>query len=375
MNKKILLIIGIVVAIGLAIAFVFFGGSKAPGASEDGFSFGDFFPFGRSEDFDPNESLNNNEGEVGTGTEMGGEVARLRKISKERVAGSIIWSQGSTTLVRFVERATGNVYEANSLNNGVKRLTNTTIPKIVRAFWLPDGSGFLAQTLMPETELIETSLVKLTPNTTTSSEELTSYTTTIGKLPTGIEEISIKPDGKKIFYYSVDESVSSWFTSNPDGTATVEVFSHPLTEWNPRWVSEDIVEMQTKGSGSSANYAYNFSIKNKTLTKTTPQNISSNTFNEKCVVEDIDKNSWYCATPITGITYGELDDWYMGTFHTEDIVTREDKEIGASYQVADLSALSGEKIDAIDIAISGDRSHLIFRNKVDEQLWMLRIEG
>lgn len=375
MNKKILLLIGIVVVVGIAVGLVFFGGSRAPGAPEEGFSFGDFFPFGRSENLNPDQfSNNNNDPEENAGEGDNGSVARLRKISKDRVAGSVIWNQGSTTLVRFVERGTGNVYEANSLNNSIRRLTNTTIPKIVRAFWLPDASGFLAQTLMPETELVETSLVKLSTNTATSSEELTPFTTTISKLPTNIQELSINQTGKKIFYYTVDGSISRWFTANPDGTDTIEVFSHALTEWLPKWVSEDTIEMEIKRSAESGNLTYNFSIKNKALTKITPQNISPDTFNEKCVVGNKDDDSWFCAAPVTGMDYGRLDDWYMGTFQTSDNVMKVDRKIDASYQIANLADLSGEKIDVIDIAISKDESHLVFRNKVDEQLWVLRIE-
>ena len=102
----------------------------------------------------------------------------------------------------------------------IQRLTNTTIPKIIRAFWLPNGSGFLAQTLIAENEVVETSFVKLNKNSTSSTNEsLTPFGTTIGKLPTGVKEIAIKPDGAKIFYYTINGSYSDWFISNPDGTS------------------------------------------------------------------------------------------------------------------------------------------------------------
>ena len=177
------------------------------------------------------------------------ELPRLRKISSEPVAGAAVFNIGTTSIVRFVEKGTGNVYEVKSDSLAVQRLTNTTIPKIVRAFWLPNATGFLAQTLMPESEIIETNFVKLNKNEIVG-ENLTPFNTTISKLPTGIKEISINPSGSKIFYYTANWS-SNWFISNPDGTESSLVMSHPLTEWLPKWVTPDRVVMQTKGSSES----------------------------------------------------------------------------------------------------------------------------
>lgn len=377
MNKNILLTIGIVVIVGAALVLVFWEKGQRGAEENSGFSFGDFLPFGRSDNFEPNPSQDSGTGAETESSQNIGEAPRLRKISKEPVAGAVAFNQGSTTIIRFVEKGTGNVYEANSLDNSIKRLTNTTIPKIVRAFWLPNGSGFLAQTLVAETEVIETSFVKLTTNTATSSEESTPFATTIAKLPTGIKELSVKPDSKKIFYYTIDGAVSRWFTSNPDGTEAIEITSHPITEWSVVWVSGDVVEMQTKRSGEAASYSYSLNTKTKNLVSKTDDSLrlaaQARTLAEKCVWETGEKKIAYCAIP-KQIPQGSPDSWYMGTASTEDSIEKIDAENTVFYRIADLSNLSDEKIDVVDIALSPDQSHLIFRNKIDGYLWALKIE-
>jgi hypothetical protein len=274
MSKKILLIIGIVVVVGVAAFFILKPAQTNNGDASNtdtGFSFKDFLPFGKNNSPETNgntTSNTNNNQEVGvTNVGLNQPVPKLRKISTEPVAGAAIFNIGTTTVVRFVEKGTGNVYEAKSNSNRIERLTNTTIPRIIRAFWLPDGSGFLAQTIMPESEIVETNFVKLnkTKEIVGAKEEtFLPFTTTISKLPTDIKEISISPTGSKIFYYTVNSAGSDWYISNPDGTAVTLVNSHPLTEWLPKWVTANTVIMQTKSSSADNGYTYSFDVTNKT---------------------------------------------------------------------------------------------------------------
>ncbi len=367
--------------------FLILGSQPAlgPGESRVGFSIRDYLPFGKSEDLGTSGTTT----EINTGENSSADglsniqtnqpTQRLRKISSEPVAGAVIFNTGTTSVVRFVEKGTGNVYEARSDSIAVARLTNTTIPKIVRAFWLPNGSGFLAQTLVPESEIIETNFVKLNKNTaSTTVENLTPFGTTIGKLPTGIKEIAIKPDGSKIFYYTINGSYSNWFISNPDGTNAVSVFSHPLTEWLPKWFSANIITMQTKGSSETVSYSHSFDVSSKIFKKVgvnavgiSPQ---TNTLAEKCVQATKEKSlTLYCAVPSYLPSGNYPDVWYKGLVSTEDFIEKIDINNGIFYNIADISSLSDQKIDVVDMFLSPDESHLIFRNKIDGYLWLLRI--
>src|SRR3989344_282167 len=416
MTKKILLIIGILVIVGI-VAFLIFSSKPplAPGESRIGFSIRDYLPFGNSGNettsTTTNTSTNNNDTGSQTSTNMEGQlVPKLRKISKEPIAGAVIFNTGTTSLVRFIEKGTGNVYEARSDSVTIQRLTNTTIPKIIRAFWLPNASGFLAQTLSPDNEIIETNFVKLNKNVASSTNEiLTPFNAIIGKLPTGIKEIAIKPDSTKIFYYTIFAS-SNWYISNPDGTSSSLVASNSLTEWLPKWISPKQIIMQNKGSFESIGYSYSFDVSNKTLKKiglgmiglsVNPKTdgswslassggaspelfmidnknvISKDTtvkgLAEKCVWLKDKNPSVYCAIPnkIPGDNYPDI--WYKGLVSTEDSIWKMD--VGNIFgEISNLPLESGEKIDVVDLSLSPDETHLIFKNKIDGYLWMLRID-
>lgn len=419
MTKKILLVLGILAIIGVA-AFLMFSSKPAvgPGESRVGFSIRDYLPFGNSNNTntDTGTTTTDINDQNASSTEslpsvyIDESVPRLRKISNEPVAGAVVFNIGTTSVIRFIEKGTGNVYEARSNSVEIKRLTNTTIPKIIRAFWLPTGSGFLAQTLVSGSEIIETNFVKLNKNAASSTNEnLTPFSTTIGKLPTDIKEISIKPDGAKMFYYTTDGSVSNWFVSNPDGTGSTLVMSHPLTEWIPKWISGNTIIMQNKGSSETIGYTYSFDTSSKTLKKTgigtlglfantntdgslslisngssnprlsivDNKNVTSRTLEtmglaEKCVWLKEKTPSVYCAIP-DQIPNGNYPDvWFKGLVSTQDSIKKIDVSNDIFYNLADLSSISGEKIDVVDMSISPDETHLIFRNKIDGYLWLLR---
>lgn len=388
MTKKILLIIGIVVVIGIVVFLIWGSQPQTAGENRVGFSIRDYLPFGKGDETSTSTASADDTGKMPADNlsviQENKPIPRLRKLSSEPVAGAVIFSTGitktnATSTVRFVEKGTGNVYEAKSDSLVIQRLTNTTIPKIVRAFWPPNGSGFLAQTLIAENEVVETSFVKLNKNkASTTAESLTPFSTTISKLPTGIKEIAIKPDGSKIFYYTINSSYSNWFISNPDGTSSSLVMTHPLTEWLPKWISANTIMMQNKASSEAVVYNYFFDVSSKVLKKAGINNagISSqtNTLEEKCVRATKEKSTTlYCATPYQFPNGNYPDIWYKGLVSTEDFIQKIDLGNDIFYNTADLSSLSNQKIDVVDMSLSPDESHLIFRNKIDGYLWLLRI--
>ncbi len=415
MSKKILLIIGILAVVAVALFLILTSKPQTTGENRVGFSVREFLPFGKNGNTETSSSTTkikeNQSIDTSLNTTSNQLIPRLRKISSGPIAGAVVFNIGTTSIVRFVEKGTGNIYEARSDSLIIKRLTNTTIPKIIRAFWLPNGSAFLAQTLIPNSEIIETNFIKLNKNPiNVGSENLTPFSTTIGKLPTGIKEIAIKPDSSKIFYYTVSGS-SNWFISKPDGTDSYLVMSQPLTEWLPKWITSNQIIMQNKASSESVSFSYVFNIKNKTFKKiglgirglstkpnyngtltlassggTFPQlfiidnknitisKVNANTLADKCVWSK-DKNlSVYCAIPIQIPNGNYPDIWYKGLVSTEDFIEKIDLNNDIFYNVSNLSSESGQKIDVMNLSISPDGAYLIFRNKTDDYLWMLKIE-
>ena len=102
------------------------------------------------------------------------------------------------------------------------------------------------------------------------------------------------------------------------------------------------------------------------------KNLNIQTLSDKCVWSK--SAIVYCAVPNTIENGHYPDDWYKGMVSTEDSIKKIDTEKQIYYNVSNLSKESGEKIDVDSIYLSPDETHLIFRNKTDGFLWMLRIE-
>jgi len=54
----------------------------------------------------------------------------LRKISEEPIGGYIASTTASSTIVRYIDRGTGHIYEARDDTNIIEKLSNTTIPRV-----------------------------------------------------------------------------------------------------------------------------------------------------------------------------------------------------------------------------------------------------
>ncbi len=424
-NTKKIIIAVLVVAVlgGLYFWFMSRGSGGENSVSTGGFSVRNFFPFGNENENPPNEGDTNNSNngnnsinssnDVGAGgvggsgftNSTGSHLNKLRKLSEGPVAGAILINDKSTTTtIRFVEKATGNVYEALSNTSSIRRLTNETIPAISRAIWLKNGSGFLAQKA-GEDDIVETSFVKLTQNTSTSTSG-TPYTTIISDLPTGILEITVSPDSKKIFYL-VRDSGSKGFVSNPDGTGKTEVFSNFLSEWIPEWSSTNTILIKSKASAGEKSYGFvlnpttksfketysnmyggsalgrednkslllssggdypNLFIRNNTDLSLT--SIDIKTISEKCSWNPADLKFVYCAVP-KSIKGSWPDSWYKGEIETSDSIQKVNVFDLYTYVVADLETESNEKIDVQNIQVSKDGKYTLFENKADKTLWLL----
>lgn len=417
MSKKIILAFLILVIIGGVGYFVWInkGPGEMIGDAPSGFSFKNFFPFGNSEEAtgeivsDPNQNTGSSTEEELIPIANNEKAPKLRKVSNSPVAGMAVFDVGTTTYVRYIEKATGNVYEAKGDSLNIKRLTNTTIPKITRAFWLPKGEGVLVQTV-DESDLIETSFISLKAIKATSTENLVPYDTVISKLPTGIEEISISPDGKKIIYY-IKTGISDWYTSNPDGTGKKNVYQNSIQNWVPEWYSTNSILLTTKASAAASSYIYSLNIsnnqfskilgniagasakispngknilvsvagdrpvlKNFTIASSSNMSIGSYTLSEKCAWDVSDMNFVVCGMPKSVPISQYPDNWYKGLISTADTIQRINVNDNFVYTIAEPIKEAGEEVDVKEIKISPKGNYATFINRQDSSLWLLKIK-
>jgi hypothetical protein len=410
MNKKKLVIVGLVVVVIVitVVSFLFFGRDNLLNENP---SFGNNAPFGTPGEFttgglgspEGTFSLEQNETFVVTSGET---YASLRKISDAPVSGAKIFVTGSTTVIRFLEKATGHVYETEIDTNLIRRITNTTIPKIEEAVWTRDPDTLILR--YEKDGLIESFYANISKGSSTST---TSELSTLEGvfLPQNILELSMSEGGDRIAYL-VSGNPSRILISRPDGGNPSLVWTTPIQGWRISWASESTLSVATKASNTSSGFLYllgmngdlekvlgNFNgltgLVNPTHTRVVYSEFLSgglNFFNlnresglrnempfqilpEKCVWSRNNSEVLFCSVPSNPLVGDYPDIWYKGLTSFSDKIWSYSFETGETKLLADLETLSGEKIDAIDLELSSDESLLLFRNKKDFTLWTLEL--
>lgn len=366
-------------------------------------------------------------------------VKRLKHLTTEPTAGNIILEKNIDVIVdrvkisekafyvRYIERATGHIFDIKTDAVLPIQISNTTIPKIYEATFLPGGNSLVARFLNGEiSDQIITYYITLknkassaTSTTKTSMENTVAVTAEASKtelkeatgayLEANIKEIALTPTGKKILslVYTADGSRISLLNTGETKSRTLLSFS--LREWLLTFSNEIKAVVTTKPSGITNGYAYTLDLATGTLRKIiggiagltllpnkdgntylgagTPNGIVKlfayfdkegntellplSTFPEKCIWKNIEKNSLICAVP-KSISMGTYpDDWYKGKTTFTDELWQIDIKTKETQLISSLDIESGQAIDAINFKISSDDKYITFINKKDLTLWGL----
>jgi hypothetical protein len=400
-----ILIIGsiIIVIIGLAIGayFFFFAKNSAgvPGGN----------PFANTSD----TGTVSNPSTVGVGTPIkaGEEIApHLIKITSNPVAGGTIGfavggltssTTASTTVVespdteiRYIDRASGNIYQFLLHARTLTRLSNRTLPGIQEASWADDGS---------------VAYVRFLSQSQDGTESVETYA-----LPGGGGE------GGTFFEQNLDQATvfatSSVFSllsgtngsigsiSRTDGSASRIVFSsligslvvHPTRSMylatnrasygldgygfliNPQTGAFTRILGSLRGlsvlpspSGKLALYSYvdqgalHLSVINTETREATALPLA--TLTEKCAWAS-DNLAVYCGIPRT-VTGRLPDDWYQGVTSFSDRIWRIDLLTRTATLVIDPKEAGDVSLDVANPSIDPATDAFVFRNKFDSSLW------
>jgi hypothetical protein len=407
MFKKTLIIIFMILLIlgGSLVGYFYFTGNKAVVSVFNG----GVFPSGNSTGFTPPAT---NQGSAAqneaSSTQTNTADGRLHLITSDPVAGSVVLQSASTTNIRYVDRATGHVYDARPDVGSPVQISNTTIPKISEALWNPDGTSVYLRYL-GNNEVIKTFYAKLKAPAGTSTSA-SPYGLEGSFLPDNITSLSISNTGSKLFYLGSSGNGVSGNSSNLDGTKKVQVFTSPLTHWQSLWLGDTSILLTSNASAAIPGVA--LTVSNLTAKTPTQQKLLANvyalttltnpvgdgviysesiggivslkylllknklvktlslkTLPEKCVWSKKDKNILYCAIPLN-MTVGETpDSWYQGLTSFSDSFWKINTLTDETNLV--YSAQSG-LYDAVNLKLSPDEGYLIFTNKKDGSLWSLK---
>lgn len=404
MNKKIIIIsvIGILI-VGLGL-IIFLFSSKNTGNS----LLKDFLPFGKPSDSAPRNtnSTQNNQGNSSDQNNLlineSQETKGLRQLSSEPVSGATIFVQGSSTSVRYVEKATGHIYEVDLHTSVKKRISNTTIPKIEEVAWGNNGQTLVARFMKEGT--LQSRFATIASSSASTTDGLLNLEGF--DMAPNILSLMFSPKKDKIFYFTGSRLGAEGFTTNSRGEKASLVWKFPITEWVVEWQQNDTINLTTKSSNNLPGSMYEISLKNGSFTpilsgiaglstkinsdgskilysESSRQSLELKLLNkisgstskiplatlaEKCSWQN--KKIVVCGVP-SNLSGNLPDSWYQGKVSFSDTLWRIDTDHLITENL--INSSDQESFDIQDIKIGQDEKNIIFTNKKDGSLWVISI--
>jgi len=338
-------------------------------------------------------------------------LPRLRQVANFPVAGATaLENENEKTLIRFIARENGHIFDVPTDSTTQNRISNTTILRIQNVRWLSEGDAFIARFLDEEDSQIENFYAEINQKQITSTGAASEGTLSGSFLQSDIKELTLS-DKDKIFYLTSSAGGSVGIISDADGDKKVQVLNSPLSGWNIQWPSGDKIALTTKASYNTLGYLYFLDSKTEKLEKilsgirglTTlvnrnlthvlfTQNESNRlllsvldikedeitdlpiwTLSEKCVWSGLNENIVYCGVPNTIAQASDLDLWYQGLVSFSDSIWMIDIETQTADIISNPVDTVGANIDIIKPILSDDENYMIFINKKDSTLWSLEL--
>lgn len=360
----------------------------------------------------------------------------VRQLVADPVTSAISTSTPRGVVVRYIDRASGHIFEINPDTSNSVRITNTTIPKVLSAKWSTGASDIL-MTYIRNNNTEPTDLYlhidEVFPTTKTPAKKITAgqATTTSSSTPvqtatllttksrifgTGNIFTTISPSGDKTFYLSGEGVTLNGYMENFKTNELSKIWSSSISSWVANWVKDTapakialyikpisigtgfgyLFDPSTKsfdkvGQGGkgftmnvnrSATYAVTATTEGNTINtdfvniKTAASTIAPlRTMPEKCAWGMLSDKVVYCAVPNDIKQYEYPDAWYMGEVSFIDSLWKINVETGEVTRLANLLNETDELIDAIDISVAPGDQYLTFINKNDLSLWMLDLSS
>ena len=312
------------------------------------------------------------------------------------------------TAVRYVAKATGNIYQTFADKIEEKKFSVTTIPKVYDSYFGNRDESVVMRYLKADNKTIETFVGNL-PKEYLGTDPNTNNEIKGSFLPDNVKDISISPDTLKMFYLFESGNNMIGTTLNFSDNKKVQVFDSPFTEWLSQWGSSNTIILATKPSGGIPGYVYSLDLVKKNLTKifgeinglttlgssngrlilfgdsnlllniyhTDSRNsdiLGVRTLPEKCVWGKI-SDAVYCAVPKLIIPNIYPDSWYQGEVSFNDQLWKIDIKTGnATLILNPTTVVGGEEVDGIKLALDEGENYLFFINKKDSFLWGLELK-
>ncbi len=403
MSKKIIVTLSITLSILLLVLVGYYfmtrGNSDGGGGIVSGFK--NFFPFGGDGSTSSTTTPTPTPDPENEQEQIIDFTKKLRKLSIEPVSGAGSLDVSAGSLVRYIEKATGHIYEVELFSPNKSRISNTTIPVVYDAVWGNKNTSLITRYLRDDNMTVDTYSITLKNVSSTTDNTITGI-----PFPAQISDVSAF--GATMFYLEQNEAFSAGYTSNFDGSKRKQVWSSPIKELNSQFVNERTVALTTKPYPNVNGYLYLVDTTSgnvKNVLRDIPglsalvspdlnqilylrqnssaflsifnqkdkldQEIDFSTFPEKCVWSKKDTNTIFCAVPGGFIGQNGMTNWYKGLVSYVDSIYKYNIKDRTSTLLSNLEDDSSEEIDVVKPLLTENEQFLIFINKKDNTLWSL----
>lgn len=354
-------------------------------------------------------------------------IPRLRLLSNSPIGGYGASTTASTTVVRWIDRGRGNVFEAKGNSLEIETLSNTILPRMYQSVWNKTLTAFIGSLLNNSSDVPTTVYAKLnvqtnpkpenassTASTSPTTNNLTPYNLKGKDLPENMLTYAISPKKDRIFMLIKENNQGVGYIANFDGTSVSKIFIQPLMQVNVEWPEENTIAITTKGSASQAGFLYFvnpktgiwnkilgpiFGLSTKvnhdakyiitsasgndqelitniyTIGTSTPKDASIRTLADKCVWGNDFRELVYCATPAQQVAATYPDDWYKGIVTFSDKIWQINVKTGDIRLVSPLFDQADRLIDAFNLGLDPKDDFLFFMNKKDLSFWSLDLNA
>jgi len=337
--------------------------------------------------------------------EIENALPRLWNPSSVPVAGITLIGTSTDAKIQFVERPSGNIFEAYLKDGDVTRISNTLVPNVYRAFWGKDTRLVLQH--LDENGEIATLIGSIEKMSTSTEESVGEFSGSY--LEPDIVSVATSRERNDIFYIVKTIHGSVGIQINPENATQKRIFTSHVFGWrsvvvnggtillfqNPSQGIEGnafllknngdktILKNNVRGliasiSRNEAHTLYNEIVQGRIslfskIEDAPERQLSLTTLAEKCVFNPKNTSVVYCAVP-RAIPEAQIPDaWYRGEIHFSDDWWIIDTENGTVEQLLSPESDYGITLDVVDPYINEEGTHIVFIDAKTRTPWVLRV--
>lgn len=392
-TKKI--IVAVVVVIVIVGILIFFFGRRTTKTGEPTF-LGKLFPesapaIQQPQQQIPKEALISTEiQEPSLSTEKAQSlpVGSLIRLSKDAVS-SIAVTGTTTRYHKNIAENPGHLFERQADgSDSEKRISNFTVPQILKVVWSNDAKkAVIFYALNEEIRKILVDYSESTPKT--------------NFLPDSVSAVAFSPDSKSMTFINSLDETHNIFTVNSDFGNQKKILDNNVPNLEISWPVQNLIALKTKSSFALLGFLYTINSSGRNFTKVveslgidsvwnkdgsgliytnsnldlfylntktrTNKSLGFKTVAEKCIFSKTKNNIVYCAIPKIINEANYPDEWWQGKIFFEDNIIAIDTE------TLDLVLFAETLSDVVNLVLSENETHLLFKDKNTEELWSLKL--